>query len=281
MNCCQPSMGPHLVFKGGTCLIKCFLDYPRFSSDLDFTWVETSHGTLRTAGTKEFRKGVRPTQRALESWLREWSELQGYHVGKPEFVTYGRSNRMMTAKLGYTLRSKEDRFLKVQFSFAEHLQYPTLYVEGRSLLRGALPAAFRLLKGDLATSYSVPVPVVAYDPQEILLEKCRAILTRTAPKARDLVDLFLLEETLRLRVEDYSDGITIKTQEAVTGSARYRRQVLDFGDRESFLLEEDVTPLLLRPLDPRAFRKYRERVLPFLRTLIPRIVSGEQGDQRA
>lgn len=33
----DPSVGPHLVFKGGTCLIKCFLDYPRFSSDLDFT----------------------------------------------------------------------------------------------------------------------------------------------------------------------------------------------------------------------------------------------------
>jgi predicted nucleotidyltransferase component of viral defense system len=32
--------GPHVAFKGGTCLIKCYWDYPRFRTDLDFTWVD-------------------------------------------------------------------------------------------------------------------------------------------------------------------------------------------------------------------------------------------------
>jgi hypothetical protein len=30
----------HFAFKGGTCLIKCYLGYFRFSEDLDFTWIE-------------------------------------------------------------------------------------------------------------------------------------------------------------------------------------------------------------------------------------------------
>lgn len=74
-------------------------------------------------------------------------------------------------------------------------------------------------------------------------------------------------------MEDYSKGIVTKTRDAVAGSARYQRQVLDFREREPFLREEDVTPLLLRPLDLRAFQQYREGVLPFLRTLIPRVLA--------
>lgn len=33
----DPTLGTHLAFKGGTCLIKCYLNYPRFSTNLDFT----------------------------------------------------------------------------------------------------------------------------------------------------------------------------------------------------------------------------------------------------
>ncbi|MHB1435459.1 MAG: nucleotidyl transferase AbiEii/AbiGii toxin family protein [Thermoplasmata archaeon] len=271
----DPQVGPHLVFKGGTCLIKCYLNYPRFSTDLDFTWVEASDVTRSRPGTKRFRKEIRPTQRGLEGWLREWADRQGYQIDKPEFVTFGRSNRMMTAKLSYPLRSTGEGFVKVQLNFAERLHYPPVHAEARSLLQGSLPAAFRLLKGNLATSYSTPIPVNAYDPREILLEKCRALLTRTAAKGRDLVDLFLLEETRELRVEGYSDGIVAKTREAVGGYARYRRQALGFEDRESLLLGEDLTPLLLKPLDMEGFQRYRERVLPFLRTLIPRVFSQE------
>ena len=29
----------NFVFKGGTCLIKCYLGYYRFSEDLDFSWI--------------------------------------------------------------------------------------------------------------------------------------------------------------------------------------------------------------------------------------------------
>jgi predicted nucleotidyltransferase component of viral defense system len=28
----------NFLFKGGTCLVKCYLGYYRFSEDIDFTW---------------------------------------------------------------------------------------------------------------------------------------------------------------------------------------------------------------------------------------------------
>ena len=39
----HPDVGSSWVFKGGTCLKKCFFETYRFSEDLDFTLVESKH----------------------------------------------------------------------------------------------------------------------------------------------------------------------------------------------------------------------------------------------
>ena len=48
--------GPRLAFKGGTWLIKCFLTYPRFSTDLDFTWVQSHPVGSGRQGSEASRK---------------------------------------------------------------------------------------------------------------------------------------------------------------------------------------------------------------------------------
>lgn len=73
--------------------------------------------------------------------------------------------------------------VKVQINFEEPLLYPTVSTHAKSLLRGTVPPAFRLLEGDPATGYATAIPVMARDPREILIEKGRAILTRTAAKS--------------------------------------------------------------------------------------------------
>jgi predicted nucleotidyltransferase component of viral defense system len=257
--------GPHLAFKGGTCLIKCYLDYPRFSTDLDFTWVDPEPSARSPVGTKAFRRGVRPAQRELEAWFQTWAGANGYRADHLETFHYGRSNEMMTANLRYPTPSSTNGLIKVQLNFEDPLLFPTAPARARSLLAGPLPPKFLLLEGTLATDYATPVAVTAYDPREILVEKCRAILTRTAAKSRDLVDLFLLERDRGLRVEDHISGILEKTRRAVEGAARYRRQAERFDEREALLLEEDVTPLLLKPINMKAYQRHRERVVHFLK----------------
>jgi Nucleotidyl transferase AbiEii toxin, Type IV TA system len=269
----DPTFGPDLVFKGGTCLIKCYLDYPRFSTDLDFTWVARAGEEGGGDGTRRFRRRIRPTQRTLEAWFEDWAKRQGYASEKPQFFSYGRSNRMMTTNLRYPSASAVNGLVKVQINFDESLLFPTVSTQAKSLLRGTVPPAFRLLEGDPATGYATPIPVTAYDPREILVEKCRAILTRTAAKSRDLVDLFLLEKDRGLRVESHEAGVVEKTRRSVQGSARYRAQARNFDERKSLLLEEDVRPLLLKPIDIDAFQRHRERVVPFLKELLPRILA--------
>jgi hypothetical protein len=269
----DPTFGSHLVFKGGTCLIKCYLDYPRFSTDLDFTWLSGPGEERNGHGTNRLRRRIRPTQRVLEAWFKDWAMRQGYVSEDPQFFHYGRSNRMMTVNLRYPSASTRDAIVKVQINFEEPLLYPTVSTPARSLLRGTVPAAFHLLEGDPATGYATPVPVIAYDPREILVEKCRAILTRAAAKSRDLVDLFLLERDRGLRVENHEAGVVEKTRRSVQGSARYRAQARCFDERETLLLEEDVRPLLLKPIDADAFQQHRERVIRFLKGLLPIILA--------
>src|SRR3989344_2214704 len=46
----------NFIFKGGTCLIKCYLCYYRFSEDLDFTWRKQE--LWENKSSKQIRKGV-------------------------------------------------------------------------------------------------------------------------------------------------------------------------------------------------------------------------------
>ena len=50
--------GPNFLFKGGTCLIKCYFGYLRFSEDIDFTW-------------KDQRVFSRMSQKKIRSYLSE------------------------------------------------------------------------------------------------------------------------------------------------------------------------------------------------------------------
>ena len=180
---------------------------------------------------------------------------------------------MMTVNLSYPSPGTASEMVKVQLNFEEPLLYPTVLTEARSLLQGTVPPAFRLLEGDPAAGYSAPIRVIAYDPREILVEKCRAILTRTAAKSRDLVDLFLLERDPALRAERFEAQIVEKTRRAVQWSARYRRQAEKLDTREALLVEEEVGPLLLKPIDMVAFQRHRERVVAFLKGLLPQILA--------
>lgn len=265
------AIGPRLIFKGGTCLIKCYLDYPRFSTDLDFTWRPVP--AWDAPGTKELRRVLRPPQRTLIDRMTEHATAHGLAFDPARDIQYGQSNRMMTALLRYESIARLPGLLKVQVNFAESLLYPSQPREARGLLGTTLPAAMNLLDGDLPSRYARPVSIEAYDAREILAEKGRAILTRQAAKTRDLVDLFLLETGLGLRIEDHVDAIGTKTRTAIERAQRYRAHMELAKGRFDLLKEEDVRPLLLKPLNEAAFQAYRERALSVLADVAKRVQS--------
>ncbi len=256
------SMDRGLIFKGGTCLIKCFLNYPRFSTDLDFTW--RGEKAWQSLGTKALRRTLRPIQRMFLGLLAKHASAEGLRFDQERDVQYGQSNRMMTIVLHYESVQRLPSLVKVQVNFTEPLLYETKAVEARSLLHGELTPAMKLLDSDLPARYSRPIRIEAYDPREILAEKGRAILTRTAAKTRDLLDLHLLEARLGLKLEDHKEVIVKKTMLAISAAKRYRYRLETAENRFGLLLEEDVNPLLLKPINDAEFEVYRVRAVEFL-----------------
>lgn len=263
------TIGEESIFKGGSCLIKCFLDYPRFSADLDFTWA--TQDAWSGAGTKAGRLVLRPIQRAIVGEVGQVADKRGFTFDPKNGVRYGRSNRMMSVSIGYRTVGGSPGNIRMQWNFEEPLLFPPAPREAKSLLAGRVPRALEAADAEATALYRTPVKVRAYDPREILAEKARAILTRQAAKGRDVLDLFLIERRLRLRVQDFEDEILEKTRYSADGARRYREHLAASPSRLEWLLREDVRPLLIKPIEMGGFTAYRAEALAFLGGLANRL----------
>jgi len=258
----HPDLGTRLVFRGGTCLVKCYLGYYRFSVDLDFT--ATGGAETARLGAKEARRQLRPLQRQIAVTLADHAARETLQFDPRRDLKFGQSNRMMTAFLHYESTSRRVMTIKVDFNFAEPLEFSPKRLDAVGLLRTPFAASIALVDSDLPDRYGAPIPVTAYEPREILAEKGRALLTRRAAKTRDLVDLFLLERDLGLHLAEFLPAVRTKTARAIAAASRYRENLKLIETRFDFMRGDDPTSLLLKPLDNDAFGKYRDPVLDAL-----------------
>ncbi|RLE87589.1 MAG: hypothetical protein DRN04_18010 [Thermoprotei archaeon] len=197
------------LFKGGSCLVKCYFDYYRFSIDLDFTY-----------SRQEKWKGLSKSSRRKELVL-EAEQLASRDLGlkfitdikNRRFIEFGSGSRLVTFKLYH-----RGELLKIQVNLVETLLFKSQKREVRSLLKGVSvtnqeKAYFR----DFLKEYH-EFEVLAYDLREILCEKVRAILTRRVQKLRDFYDLYILDKA-GLKIKNYKNEIIRKLRPAL----KYRR----------------------------------------------------------
>lgn len=71
------------------------------------------------------------------------------------------------------------------------------------------------------TLYLQTAELLCYAPQEILIEKCRAAMTRGRYKVRDTLDLVMLKRHCRLDIFDSEDEIKKKVRFTVDRFDRY------------------------------------------------------------
>lgn len=90
----------NLIFKGGTCLIKCYLGYYRFSEDLDFTWRDQK--TFLNKSGKEIRRYLSDVIDEIGDRFERICEKAGLEFicdkGDKRWVEIGGSNKMVTFK---------------------------------------------------------------------------------------------------------------------------------------------------------------------------------------
>lgn len=180
-----------VVFRGGTCLVKCHLGYYRFSEDLDFVSVESP------------KRASRVVQQVLNSISLL---LEGLDFEKYEEKWFGtRKRKLWVVKY----RNKgTGELLKLEVLFGEKQLFDYVSMPAKTLLDWKGLSLSGVPKPILEVYR--PVNVVAYSLEEILAEKFRALLTRRELHARDVYDIYMISTKGGLGLENVVESAVEK-----------------------------------------------------------------------
>ncbi|MDE1811029.1 MAG: nucleotidyl transferase AbiEii/AbiGii toxin family protein [Candidatus Micrarchaeota archaeon] len=259
------------LFKGGTCLIKAYAGYFRFSEDLDFTY-RNQEEFSGMSGSK-----IRSYLSAKISDMAKM--LEGIASGRgmdfradQEHMERGGSNKSVTFKIFYdSVVLRRRAFIKIQVSFVERICLKPKRKRLDPLAAGADDRELRRLYPDYA-EYVKPVYFMAYDEREIAAEKVRAILTRMGTKGRDFFDLYMLYQRFGITPRSVERYSIVKTRFALQTYEKYRRQFrerAESGVRFPDLAgEQDM--LIVRP-DAKRFLTFSRGLEAYMVELVARL----------
>jgi len=251
----------NFAFKGGTCLIKCYLGYYRFSEDLDFTYINQKE--FEKKSQKTVRKIISRKIEIIMDMLKVASEKLGLDF-KPEknnkrYFEFGGSNKFTTFKLWYNsdMLGRES-FIKIQINFVELILFPIIKSKVKTIISKIDAKELKFLFPEYS-SLLFDLNINIYKIKEILVEKVRAILTRKGIKARDFIDVFLIIKK-GVRLESFEKEILSK----IRFMLKYQKYInnLEGFNIQKFVLGEEEK-LLLKPIG-KDFEGFIEKFIVYL-----------------
>ena len=212
------------LFKGGTCLIKCYFGYLRFSEDIDFTWKDQH--VFDGLSQKKVRTHLSEVIDKTGSVFEQIAKKRGLDFkcdkSNANYVELGGSDKTCTLKIWWDSEMLRKRtFVKVQINFVETMCFTTKKGELRGLLAGKNEELEALFREETA-EYTKKIQFRVYDIGEILCEKVRAALTREETKARDFLDVYLICKRFGIKLEDMEKCILAKMNFALKLYDKYR-----------------------------------------------------------
>jgi predicted nucleotidyltransferase component of viral defense system len=162
----DPRLATHWVFKGGTCLRKCYYETYRFSEDLDFTVVD---------GGPETADELLPILDRISEWLRVEAGIEiEVSAGDIRRNRNRRGNATTVVRIGFRGPRNPPTLPKVKIDLTsdEVLASPTVK---------------RPILHPYSDAHALTAQVTAYSISELLGEKIRALAERCRP--RDLYDV--------------------------------------------------------------------------------------------
>jgi predicted nucleotidyltransferase component of viral defense system len=263
---------PNFIFKGGTCLIKSYFGYLRFSEDIDFTWKDQS--VFEGMSQKKIRSYLSDIINKTGRVFEEIAEKRGLDFrcvkSNPDYVELGGSNKTCTLKIWYQSEILNRRsFMKVQINFVESMCFASKVGKLRGLLTGRHPELEQLFPE--YAEYAKEIRFGIYDLREILSEKVRALLTREGTKARDFLDAYFICKKLDVKLDDVRDCIISKTKFALRFYSKYRSNLKDkasvLASGKLFEWSEE-RDLLLSDIEEDDFYSFLDEFNPFLRQIV-------------
>jgi len=263
----------NFLFKGGTCLIKCYLGYFRFSEDLDFTW--RGQESFKGMSQKEIRQYLSPVIGEVGAAFEEIAKKRGLDFkcvkSNRDYVELGGGNKTLTFKIWYGSEILGRRsFLKAQMNFVEEMHFPAASNALKSLLDRHIEE-LEVLFPEEHKEYSGHIQFGTYDIREIMCEKIRSILTRKGVKARDFVDVYLISQKFGIVPEDLKKDIVAKTLFSLKLYAKYRN---NFNEKKKLLKTKGIFAwgqekgLLLAEIDEKGFYAFLDELAAFIHGVV-------------
>ncbi|MFH1721722.1 MAG: nucleotidyl transferase AbiEii/AbiGii toxin family protein [Candidatus Altiarchaeota archaeon] len=250
----DPWVSERIVFKGGTCLIKAYLGYFRFSEDLDFTWAnqEDWSGKTPSAVRKACSKHITEFGEHLEEICGRLDLKFKSSKEEKTAIEIGGGGRLVrfyprftSQQEGLTIR------LKVEINFLEKILYPTKQLPLKTYLTELLKKDAEVLGFRYPQDYKAyaqKVKLNCYNPKEIYAEKCRAALTRQAFKLRDYLDILALEDKYGYSIPEYAGEIAEKTEYMLRLYKKYRENIRLPTTPTGNQFKTEENKLLLKPI---------------------------------
>lgn len=251
-------MGNELIFKGGTLLSRNYLNYHRFSEDLDFVFKDSNY--IRELPRSARERKVKTFLDSFVPKLKEVVDALGL-----DFST-DRSNkkycRMLSGRVVYTFKIyySEDKFIKVEINFIEKMINNPVELSIKAITDFFDSKELMFVLGLKIDNFKV----LSYSLNEIILEKYRAILTRKNFQERDLFDLFLIKDSLnadiKLIVEKIRNSDLIKKDLVSLISEKLALLQKD----KFFESEEKIELLAVAKYNPKEFEEFKVKIKPIL-----------------
>lgn len=262
----------NLVFKGGTCLTKCYLGYYRFSEDLDFSWINQEE--FNGKSQKEIRRLLSDKINKIGDVLTvicKKHKLE-FKLDKSDtkYIELGGSNKFTTFKIWYkSSLTDNEQFIKIQINFLELFKFKFKSIKPHTLIKDINVKDFEFLFPEFSHLLN-DFKIQCYDTREIFCEKFRAILTRKGVKARDFIDIFLLYKREKIDFMLLEKNII----EKITFMLRYDKYVQNLKGfkLDKFVLGEEEK-LLLTPIEE-GLEEYLHKVHNFLNKIVKRLSSN-------
>src|SRR3989344_7926086 len=122
------------VFKGGTCLAKAYLNYFRFSEDIDFTF--ENQKLWEGKSTKGIKKICKEKINVFGEQLEKIGLSFKFDKKDIKYVMLGSNNKLVTFKIYYiSVLTGNPSFIKIQINFLEKLMFAPQSKELISLIK--------------------------------------------------------------------------------------------------------------------------------------------------
>jgi len=264
----------NFAFKGGTCLIKCYLGYYRFSEDIDFTWNDQS--IYKHKSGKQIRKKISDIKDQTGTLLENISKKRNMNFNldknNKKYVEFGGGNKFVTFKIWFESEIlKKSSFIKIQVNFVENIKFKIQKRSLNCIIDLEKDRELEVLYGADYSDYISNIHLYTYHIKEILCEKVRAILTRRGVKARDFVDIFLICKRYNLEIQDFKQEIIEKIRFMLNMYKKYnknlagKKRLLDLDDLFKWGAEKE---LLLKDINESQFMVFVKQLEEFLKEIL-------------